>query len=108
MERNLALELVRVTEAAALASARWVGKGNAAEADRAARDAVANVMDSVRIIGRVAIGDVDVAAIAAEPRPGNGDVPNVEVSCGECMLKYSTPMEEACPEWDKECKLQKK
>ena len=34
-----------------------------------------------------------------------GDVPNVDLECGECMLKYETPMEEACPEWDKECKL---
>lgn len=34
-----------------------------------------------------------------------GDVPNVEMECGECTLKYSTPMEEACPEWDQECKL---
>lgn len=34
-----------------------------------------------------------------------GDVPNVEMACGECMLKYSTPMKDACPEWDKECKL---
>jgi hypothetical protein len=34
-----------------------------------------------------------------------GDVPNVEMECGECMLKYNTPMEEACPEWDQECKL---
>ena len=35
-----------------------------------------------------------------------GDVPNVDMDCGECMIKYSTPMETACPEWDKECKLQ--
>lgn len=34
-----------------------------------------------------------------------GDVPNVEMECSECMLKYHTPMEEACPEWDEECKL---
>lgn len=34
-----------------------------------------------------------------------GDVPNVDMECGECMLKYSTPMESACPEWDTECKL---
>jgi hypothetical protein len=34
-----------------------------------------------------------------------GDSPNVELSCGECTLKYSTPMEEACPEWASECKL---
>ena len=40
-----------------------------------------------------------------EIRERYGDVPNVELECGECMLKYSTPMEEACPEWDKECKM---
>ena len=34
-----------------------------------------------------------------------GDVPNVDMECGECMLQYATPMKEACPEWDKECKL---
>ncbi len=36
-----------------------------------------------------------------------GDVPNVDMECSECMLKYSAPMESACPEWDKECKLKK-
>lgn len=80
MERNLALELVRVTEAAALASARWVGKGNAAEADRAARDAVVTVMDSVRMIGRVVLGDIDVDVVSTEPRPGNGELPEVDVA----------------------------
>ena len=34
-----------------------------------------------------------------------GDVPNVEMECGECMLKYQTAMKDACPEWDAECKL---
>jgi len=34
-----------------------------------------------------------------------GDIPNVEMECGECMLKYSTGMEKACPEWDKDCKM---
>lgn len=80
MERNLALELVRVTEAAALASARWVGKGDMVAADRAARDAVARVMDSVKMIGRVVIGDLDVAELAETARPGNGDVPDVDVA----------------------------
>jgi hypothetical protein len=36
-----------------------------------------------------------------------GDVPNVEMECGECMLHYTTTMAEACPEWDKECQLKK-
>jgi hypothetical protein len=35
------------------------------------------------------------------------DVPNVDMECSACMIKYSTPMEDACPEWDKECKLKK-
>ena len=34
-----------------------------------------------------------------------GDVPNVEMECGECMAKYMTSTKEACPEWDKECRL---
>ena len=40
-----------------------------------------------------------------EIRARFGDVPNVEMECGECMLKYTAPMKEACPEWDKECRL---
>ncbi len=35
-----------------------------------------------------------------------GDVPNVEMECGECTLKYETEMKTACPEWDKECRMQ--
>ena len=34
-----------------------------------------------------------------------GDVPNVEMECSECMLKYETTVKKACPEWDKECRL---
>lgn len=34
-----------------------------------------------------------------------GEIPNAELECGECMMKFETPMEEACPEWDKECKM---
>jgi fructose-1,6-bisphosphatase II len=49
MERNPAFELVRVTEAAALASARWMGKGDGDAADRAARDAISVVMKSVKL-----------------------------------------------------------
>lgn len=42
----------------------------------------------------------------AEIKERYGDVPNVEMECGECMLQYETPMEDACPEWDKACKMQ--
>ena len=40
-----------------------------------------------------------------EIRERFGDVPNVEMECSECMLKYNTEMKKACPEWDKECKM---
>ena len=43
---------------------------------------------------------------AGEIKERFGDVPNVEMECGECMLKYQTDMKTACPEWDEECKLQ--
>ncbi|HEV2789916.1 MAG TPA: fructose-bisphosphatase class II, partial [Solirubrobacterales bacterium] len=56
-DRNLALELVRVTEAAALASARWVGRGDKIAADQAAVDAMRHVLDSVAMDGMVVIGE---------------------------------------------------
>ncbi len=33
-----------------------------------------------------------------------GDVPNIELECGECMAKYTKKTEEACPEWAEDCK----
>src|SRR5215207_3937302 len=56
-DRNLALELVRVTEAAALAAARWVGRGDKIAADQAAVDAMRHVLDSVSMDGMVVIGE---------------------------------------------------
>lgn len=57
VDRNLALELVRVTEAAALASARWVGRGDKNAADGAAVDAMRKAFDTVAIEGTVVIGE---------------------------------------------------
>jgi fructose-1,6-bisphosphatase II len=57
MDRNLALELSRVTEAAALACARWVGRGDAKGADQAAVDAMRRAFDGVHIRGTVVIGE---------------------------------------------------
>ena len=56
-DRNLALELVRVTEAAALAAARMVGRGDKEGADQAAVDAMRLVLDSVSMDGVVVIGE---------------------------------------------------
>ena len=56
-DRNLALELVRVTEAAALAASRWIGKGKKNEADGAAVEAMRKAFDTVAIDGTVKIGE---------------------------------------------------
>jgi fructose-1,6-bisphosphatase II len=56
-DRNLALELVRVTEAAALAAARMIGRGDKEGADQAAVDAMRHVLDSVSMDGVVVIGE---------------------------------------------------
>src|SRR3954470_24603979 len=57
MDRNLALEFVRITEAAALASARFMGRGDENAADQAAVDAMRKAFDSVNIDGVVVIGE---------------------------------------------------
>lgn len=57
MDRNLALELVRVTEAAALSCGRWVGKGDKTSADRAATEAMRRSLESIEIRGTVVIGE---------------------------------------------------
>ena len=56
-DRNLAMELVRVTEAAALAAARWVGRGDKEAADQAAVDAMRLMMGTVPMDGIVVIGE---------------------------------------------------
>jgi fructose-1,6-bisphosphatase II len=56
-DRNLAMELVRVTEAAALAASRWMGRGDKNGADGAAVDAMRIVLDSVPMDGVVVIGE---------------------------------------------------
>ena len=55
-EKNLAFDFVRVTEAAALASARWLGRDNREAGDKAAVDAMRISFASVNIRGRVVIG----------------------------------------------------
>lgn len=57
MDRELALELVRVTEAAAIASAQWMGRGDKMNADDAATTAMRTMFDSVSMDGIVVIGE---------------------------------------------------
>src|SRR3954449_207654 len=56
-DRNLALELVRVTESAAMGAGRWVGRGDKIAADQAAVDAMRAMLDSVSMDGVVVIGE---------------------------------------------------
>ncbi len=56
-DRNLALELVRVTEAAAMGAGRWIGRGDKISADQAAVDAMRAMLDTVSMQGIVVIGE---------------------------------------------------
>ena len=70
-DRNLALELVRVTEYGALAAARWVGLGEKESADQAAVDAMRHMLETVQMDGIVVIGEgeKDDLAQPRSPRP---------------------------------------
>jgi fructose-1,6-bisphosphatase II len=56
-DRNLALELVRVTESAAMAAGRWIGRGDKIAADQAAVDGMRLMLDTVSMAGVVVIGE---------------------------------------------------
>jgi fructose-1,6-bisphosphatase II len=82
-DRNLALELVRVTEAAALGAGRWVGRGDKVAADQAAVDAMRLMIDSVSMDGVVVIGEgeKDEAPMLYNGEPvGNGQGPACDVA----------------------------
>ena len=61
-EKNLALDIVRITEAAALASARWLGRGDKEAGDGAAVDAMRISFATLHIDGLVIIGEGDTLA----------------------------------------------
>ena len=82
-DRNLALELVRVTEAGALGAARWIGRGQKESADQAAVDAMRGVLDSVSMRGCVVIGEgeKDEAPMLFNGEDvGDGTGPEVDVA----------------------------
>jgi fructose-1,6-bisphosphatase II len=82
-DRNLALELVRVTEAAALGSARWVGRGDKEAADQAAVDGMRAMLDTVSMAGVVVIGEgeKDKAPMLYNGEEiGDGNGPEVDVA----------------------------
>ncbi len=83
MERNLALEVARATEAAALAAARVIGKGDERTADRAAQDAMRATLNSIAMDGKIVIGEgkADEAEFLYEGEiVGTGAGPEVDVA----------------------------
>ncbi|HVF53449.1 MAG TPA: class II fructose-bisphosphatase [Actinomycetota bacterium] len=82
-DRNLAMELVRVTEAAALAAARWMGRGDKEAADQAAVDAMRLMLTTVSMDGIVVIGEgeKDNAPMLYNGEAlGNGEPPVVDIA----------------------------
>jgi fructose-1,6-bisphosphatase II len=82
-DRNLALELARVTEAAALGAGRWVGRGDKEAADQAAVDAMRLMIDTVSMHGTVVIGEGEkdeAPMLYNGEEVGNGEGPGVDVA----------------------------
>ncbi len=82
-DRNLALELVRVTEAAAMGAARWVGRGDKEAADQAAVDAMRLMLDTVAMDGVVVIGEGEkdqAPMLFNGEEVGSGEGPAVDVA----------------------------
>jgi fructose-1,6-bisphosphatase II len=83
VERNLAMELVRVTEAAALSAGRWMGKGNKEMVDQSAVDAMRRALDGVDMSGVVVIGEGEkdeAPMLYIGEQVGNGSQPQVDVA----------------------------
>lgn len=98
MERELALEFARVTEAAAIASARWMGKGNKIAADDAAVTAMRAVFDTIHIDGIVVIGEGEMdeaPMLYIGEKVGTGDEPKVDIAVDP--LEGTTPCAKGLP-----------
>ena len=97
-QKNLAMDLLRVTEAAALSSARWLGKGNKDAADKAAVDAMRVSFNSVDVDGTVIIGEGEkdhAPMLYNGEKVGSGNGPKVDVAVdpveGTNLLAFGRP-----------------
>ncbi len=97
-EKNLALDLVRITEAAALASARWLGRGDKDAGDAAAVDAMRVTFNSLNMQGTVIIGEGekdDAPMLHNGEKVGSGVGPELDVAVdpveGTSLLAYGRP-----------------
>jgi fructose-1,6-bisphosphatase II len=98
MDRNLAFELCRVTEAAAMAAARWMGRGDKNGADQAAVTAMRNTLSNVDMDGIVVIGEGEkdeAPMLYIGERVGNRQKPEVDVAVdpidGTTLLSKGLP-----------------
>ncbi|QQE78811.1 class II fructose-bisphosphatase [Alicyclobacillus sp. SO9] len=83
MERELALEVVRVTELAALSCARWMGRGQKMEADDAATSAMRLMFDTIQVDGTVVIGEGEMdeaPMLYIGEKLGTGSLPKVDIA----------------------------
>jgi fructose-1,6-bisphosphatase II / sedoheptulose-1,7-bisphosphatase len=83
MDRNLALEAVRVTEAAALSASLLMGRGDEKKADQAAVDAMRQSLNSLSIAGKVVIGEGErdeAPMLFIGERVGTGDGPEIDIA----------------------------
>jgi len=83
MDRNLALEAVRVTEAAALAASRLMGRGDEKAADQVAVDAMRSALNSLTIQGTVVIGEGErdeAPMLYIGEKVGNGEGPEIDIA----------------------------
>src|SRR6267154_2222600 len=97
-DRNLALELVRVTEAGAMAAGRWVGRGDKEGGDGAAVDAIRELVNSVSMRGVVVIGEGEkdhAPMLYNGEEVGNGDGPEVDFAVdpidGTTLMSKGSP-----------------
>ena len=97
-EKNLALDIVRITEAAALSSARWLGRGNKEAGDGAAVDAMRNSFSTLHVDGIVVIGEGEkdhAPMLYNGEKVGMGDGPQLDVAVdpveGTSLLAYGRP-----------------
>jgi fructose-1,6-bisphosphatase II len=98
LDRNLGLELVRVTEAAALAAGRWMGQGNKEAADQAAVDAMRYALETVDMDGVVVIGEGEkdeAPMLYIGEQIGNGQPPRTDIAVdpidGTTLLSKGLP-----------------
>ena len=102
MERELALEIVRVTEMAALASSHWMGRGKKNEADGAATSAMRAMFDTINMRGTVVIGEGELdeaPMLYIGEKLGHPDAvgPEVDVAVDPLRERRSSPRDTTMP-----------